>query len=90
MRQHLPPWLRALTAEPGSREADFDWGQWSLELWRSMRLHWTPYLIVTALAMSAFSCVDRQFDAEIAANDVRENAKPHDPWALEKPPGDKQ
>jgi hypothetical protein len=90
VRQNLPPWLRALTAEPGSREADFDWGQWSVELFHTMRRSWTPYVMVTALAMSAFSCADRQFETEIAANHARENAKPHDPWALDKPAGDKQ
>ena len=85
MRQQLPPWLKALTAEPGSREADFDWGEWSLEVWRAMRSHWMPSFVMVALFMSMFSCADRQFDSEIAANNARENAKPHDPWALEKP-----
>lgn len=85
MRQHLPPWLRALTAEPGSREADFDWGEWATELWRSMRSNWTPYFVMVALFMSMFSCADRQFDREIAANGSTAPAKKHDPWALEKP-----
>lgn len=85
MRQHLPPWLRALTAEPGSREADFDWGEWGLEVWRSMRANWTPYFIMVGLFMGMFSCTSAQFDRQIAASETTGPAKTHDPWALEKP-----
>jgi hypothetical protein len=85
MRQHLPPWLKALTAEPGSREADFDWGEWGVDVWRAMRANWTPYFIVVALFMGVFSCADRQFDAELQNGASANPVKKHDPWALEKP-----
>lgn len=85
MRQHLPPWLRALTAEPGSREADFDWSEWSIQLWRSMRSNWTPYFVMVALFMSMFSCADAQFDTQLENGSSASPAKKHDPWALEQP-----
>lgn len=87
MRQHLPPWLRALTAERGSREADFDWGEWSIDVWRSMRANWTPYFIMVALFMSMFSCADAQFDEHLENGPSAAQAKKHDPWALDKTEG---
>jgi hypothetical protein len=89
MRKHLPPWMRALTAEPGSPEADFDWGEWAADTFRQMRTSWTSYFLVAGLAMAMFSCTSSQMDAQIAASVERE--KPSvDPWALEKPAGDAQ
>lgn len=88
MRRYLPPWLRALTAEPGSREADFDWSEWGHEVWRDMRAQWTRYFVVVALCMGMFSCISAQMDAQVAAS---KPAKPKvDPWALEKPEGEAQ
>jgi hypothetical protein len=86
MRRHLPPWLRALTAEQGSREADFDWNEWVHQVWRDMRRQWTSYFVMVALFMGMFSCVSADMDAKIAASSPREKASV-DPWALEKPVG---
>lgn len=87
MRQHLPPWLRALTAQPGSRDADFDWGEWAADTFRDMRRSWTSYFFVSAMAMAMFSCVSSDMDQMAAASAEREKPKV-DPWALEKPAGE--
>lgn len=88
MRQHLPPWLRALTAQPGSRDADFDWGEWAADTFREMRTSWTSYLLVSGLAMAAFSCASSQIDAQVAASEARYQKPKVDPWALDKPAGE--
>lgn len=87
MRQYLPEWLRALTAQPGSHEADFDWGEWAADTFREMRTSWTAYFLVSGLAMAAFSCTSSQIDAQVEANEARHEKPKVDPWALEKPAG---
>lgn len=88
MRQHLPPWLRALTAQPGSRDADFDWGEWAADTFREMRTSWTAYFVLSGLLMALFSCTSAQMDAQIEASEAMREKPKVDPWALEKPAGE--